>query len=637
LNDKLKMTQRNDNILQPALLPTGVLLTIILLAGLAIRFFLLPYRWINPDEGAHLLDAKLLLQGLIPIADFGSRQPLYVAVLVLFVKIGGAHLWVGRLMPVLASTASSFVLFFLGKKLFSPRAGLIAATVFSLLPLTVIWSTVVKTEPLTIFLSVVSMFFIIRSLPHRTLWNLFFSGMFAAFAFYVRQAALYLPVAAILFLLIRRTNWLRNIAVYTAGYLLVVMAVFLLYSSHLSWPEMLVSQLNPATLFVSRFLQLFGVTPEAYRIVDGSGFRILDQSVDYALNSWRQALGLSTVAVLPAIFLLIFPLKIKEREPQARLFLYLWAGVVLVMYGFQTANRGYYTQYFTEALPPLILLTAAVASEFWEAFLRQNRLLFFLSLPLFFTIFIVQHFLAGFLSAQSVQAAGAVFLTAVTYAFLLQRRPSFSEVVLWLFLPMLIVGGSSLLFKLMGAHALVSFLMSLICLTIYLLMINGKSPKPAKAPIFYLLLFGFYLSALFSGGIGPRYEAVWSPKTLRDCAAILREHGQTGDEVLSGAMIWTFESGLEPFLNVSHPTELLMRRLADFETQFAARPPQFIILDGYTQRKYAKYWDFIEERLDMSYEKLGVITDSKFPVEIYQFLPSLRPSPEFISLNEVRK
>ena len=606
----------------------------ILLAGLAVRLFLLPYRWINPDEGAHLLDARLLLQGLIPVADFGSRQPLYVAILALFVKIGGAHLWVGRLMPALASAATSLVLFFLGKKLFSLRAGLIAAAVFSLLPLTVIWSTVVKTEPLTIFFGVISMFFIIRSLPHRTLWNLFFSGIFAAFAFYVRQAALYLPATAVLFFMIRRTNWLRNIAVYIAGYLLVVMAVFLLYSSHLSWPEMLVSQINPATLLVSRFLQLFGVTPEAYRIVDGSGFRILDQSVDYALNSWRQALGFSAVAVLPAIFLLIFPLKIKEREPQTRLFLYLWAGVVLLMYGFQTANRGYYTQYFTEALPPLILLTAAIAVEFLDVFPHQKRLLIYFALPLYFAVFMAQHFLAGFMSGQS---AGAVVLAAVTFAVLLQRRPSFSEVALGLFLPMMIVGGSSLFFRLMGAHALVSFLMSLLCLAIYLLMINGKSPR-AIAPIFFLMLFGFYLSALFSGAcIGPRYEAVWSPKTLRDCTATLREHGQTGDEVLSGAMIWTFESGLEPFLNVSHPTELLMRRLADFETQFAAQPPQFIILDGYTQRKYAKYWDFIEERLDMNYEKLAVITASKFPVEIYQRVPSLRPSPEFISLNEVRK
>lgn len=539
-------------------------------------------------------------------------------------------------MPVLASTGTSLVLFFLGKKLFDARAGLIAAAIFSLLPLTIIWSTVVKTEPLTILFGCVSMLLLISTLSGQKWWYLLVSGIFAAFAFYVRQAALYLPVATVLFLLIRRDQWLRNIIVYVAGYLLVVMAVFLLYSGHMSWPEMLVSQLNPATLILSRLFQLFGIMPEAYRIVDESGFRILDQSVDYALHSWRQALGFSAVAVLPAFSLLIFPQKLKERTTQTRLFLLLWAGVVLLMYGFQTANRGYYTQYFTEALPPLILLTAAVAGEFLGNYSGHKTVIVFIALPLFFLVYILQRLPASWMSGQAPTMAVAIFFVCVSCWIAEKHRPTFMDVFKWLFLPMLIVGGFSLFFKLMGAHALVGFLMSLTSLIIYLFIINGKPSSWAITPIVYLLLLGFYLSALFSGGgIGPRYEAVWSPKTLKDCAETLYDHGQAGDQVLSGAMIWTFESGLEPFLNVSHPTELLMRRLADFETQFAAHPPQFIILDGYTQRKFAKYWEFIKERLAVEYEKLAVIEGSKYPVEIYQCIPGTHPLPNFMSSREV--
>ena len=57
-----------------------LLLLLILLAGLAVRLLLLQLRWINPDEGAHLLDARLWLAGQVPVADFGARQPFYILI-----------------------------------------------------------------------------------------------------------------------------------------------------------------------------------------------------------------------------------------------------------------------------------------------------------------------------------------------------------------------------------------------------------------------------------------------------------------------------------------------------------------------------------------------------------------------------
>jgi len=45
---------------------------LVLLIFLALGLALLPLRWINPDEGAHLMDAKLLMEGLMPAVDFDS-------------------------------------------------------------------------------------------------------------------------------------------------------------------------------------------------------------------------------------------------------------------------------------------------------------------------------------------------------------------------------------------------------------------------------------------------------------------------------------------------------------------------------------------------------------------------------------
>jgi hypothetical protein len=51
------------------------ILLVVFLASFALRLWLLDKRWVNPDEGAHLMDAVLVLDGKMPIQDFGSRQP----------------------------------------------------------------------------------------------------------------------------------------------------------------------------------------------------------------------------------------------------------------------------------------------------------------------------------------------------------------------------------------------------------------------------------------------------------------------------------------------------------------------------------------------------------------------------------
>ena len=105
-----------------------LLLGILFLCGFLLRLALFKVRWINPDEGAHLMDARLWLDGLIPIADFGSRQPFYVFMLLVFIKLFGVSLSAARLMPLLASMGSAFFLYLLGKKMWNRSVGMIAAS-----------------------------------------------------------------------------------------------------------------------------------------------------------------------------------------------------------------------------------------------------------------------------------------------------------------------------------------------------------------------------------------------------------------------------------------------------------------------------------------------------------------------------
>lgn len=111
----------------------------------------------------------------------------------------------------------------------------------------------------------------------------------------------------------------------------------------------------------------------------------------------------------------------------------------------------------------------------------------------------------------------------------------------------------------------------------------------------------------------------------------LQEDGETSYDILSGGTIWTFESGLQPYLNVPHPTEFFKHQYDDFELVFAKNPPHYIILDGYTERKFARYWTFIKEQMDFRYTKVKTFDGSKYPVEIYVLKPDPRGESGFLT------
>ena len=91
------------------------LLSLILLI---IGLIIIQFRWINADEGAHLTDAKLLLSGKIPLVDFQSRQPFYVLLLALFLKIFGMSFISGRLLILFACVGNSVLINLIAHKIF---------------------------------------------------------------------------------------------------------------------------------------------------------------------------------------------------------------------------------------------------------------------------------------------------------------------------------------------------------------------------------------------------------------------------------------------------------------------------------------------------------------------------------------
>ena len=144
-----------------------LLVALVGVLSLAIRLWMLDKHWINPDEGAHLMDAILALSGKIPMVDYDSRQPLYTYSLAGVLHIFGHGFETGRLLSCICSFLTGMVVFLLGKVLFDEKTAAVAAVIYFILPLEFMNSTMVKTEPLTVLLTCTSFLALSRS-PQQT-------------------------------------------------------------------------------------------------------------------------------------------------------------------------------------------------------------------------------------------------------------------------------------------------------------------------------------------------------------------------------------------------------------------------------------------------------------------------------------
>lgn len=611
---------------------SGWILLLLAMVALLLRLVLIQERWINPDEGAHLMDAQLLLEGQWPVADFGSRQPFYVFFIALFLKVFGISYTAGRLMPVFATLGSGIMLYLIGRRLFGAPSGLLAALMYWFLPLTWIWAVIVKTEPLTVFLCTISVYFFVefQMLSNQRTLRLFLAGVFAALAFYVRQPALYLPMALVITILFfDSAAWsvrIKRMLVFLSGYLTVCLVFWGLFLNQMSIGQIFFSQLNPLNLIWNRAAHLLGVLPEQYRVVDTAGFRILEQDLRYTLTAWRESVLLTLFILVAAAFFVHSSFgKIAQSSLRSVYTgLLSWCGFVLLLYLFQSAQRGFYTQYFTECLPPLLLLAAGafgrlfnpVPGRFFQ--MIATFALFYFLVALHKVFWTVSLPLGGYF----VLSGGLVGLLLLIF-----KNSNKKGLFFWLLAHTMLMG----IFTLFLEQVRLGFVFQLAFFMVMTCLITAKFQSKIwqKTTAFasnlasaMLIIITLLITALYSGKIlSPRYEAIWSPQTVRQVSEYLKIEGEAGDQVLSGAMIWTFEARLAPLFNVAHPTEFFKKKSQDFILRFREERPRFIIDDGYTQRKFARYWTDLTEEIAKNYRQVAIFEGSRYPVVVYEILP----------------
>lgn len=615
-----------------------IALALILLASLALRLVLLPHRWINPDEGAHLMDGRLLLDGLIPLVDFDSRQVLYVYILAGWLKLTGSHLETARLLFLGASVAVVLLVFAIARRLFGARPAVFATAVYAFFPLSVVWSGNVHMQPITLVFACLGFYCLAGILEDRPIRASVLAGLCFGLMFYVRESALAAVAAAVLFILVVTPTWsgrLRRVGALGAGFLAVSAIMIGSYSTVLSPSQLWEGPLNPVSLPVRMVIGdpvPAGPEPPVRPPELQGPTRSEQQTLRTAVTNIRSVTSM-------ALFLLVGlagslgSLAGRRRSDQegrgevsGYLLLWLWFGFIAAAYGVWVLKVGFYPQYFTEMVPPLAIAFGAVvpaSAERWAG--RQ--------LPAWIWV------LVGL-------ALAAVFLTA--------RLGGLSSLV-YLGAPGLLLAGAAALAA--GKRAEAAGALGAVAV----LVLAGESPPfPAARVVKVAVAFGafsvavwvagrsgrfrrwdFVLVALASGAavfsfqragrlLSVAYQCVWPPHLLGPVASLIRDQTRPGDEVMSGAVAWEFEAGRRPFRRISHPLKFLARsepwEEREVERGMATAPPAIVVLDGYTERTFGRVFEPLPDVLRQRYDLLGTWQGARHPVQLFR-LKARTPAP----------
>ena len=616
-----------------------LLLGVVFFLSLAVRIFLLSARWINPDEGAHLMDAMLVLEGKIPFVDFHSRQPVYVLVNALVLKLFGMTLTAGRLLPLLCSLLTGVVIFYTARRIFNQKAATLAAILFLLLPLEIMNSVVVKTEPLNTLIICISMYLLIRGFQDRfaVYWGL--SGVLAALAYYVRQSALVVPLTAILVFLPalfrRRAIGFREMLAFSAGYALVVVVVLFIYSRFFDWWELLEGGLNPIGFLLQAVLKSLGMAEQA------TGGSIVGRALDNLGGGTQLYVRYAKSAVLLHLFLLaglvlsiidtarkLFSRQGTQARPAGGVFvLSLWFFGLTLSYGYYLLDRGFYIDYAREFTPPLVILFAGwVVDIFGENSEHRGwgKLVCIAALPAVAGFILISAY-PGFPKALQLPAVGlctfAAYLTGE-----LSTRSAKLKLAAWLTVFLAMVFGMwnihlpALVFGLAAAALLAIAYASIGMAASRLTAINSESWK--RAICLSTLAGSLSFSIAYSVPvIDRRYDSIWSTESLKEVSELIASYSEADDQVMSGGVVWEFAAGRHPFLMISHPLIYRDRMPAEDKEVVGKAlrdsPPKVIVKDGYTEKTYFQHFSWIDDLLNQRYSVYRTIGTARFPVSVY--------------------
>lgn len=609
----------------------------LLSAVVACQVWLIWAHWIDTDEGAHLMDARLAMEGLTPVADFGSRQPLYVYTYLPALRLFGEHYASGRVMPLFWTLLLGVVLWAMARRLWGRLEAHATLLLFAFAPSIVINSSVVKTEPLAMLLTALGMLGLAVHLRSGRWRPLVLAGASFGIGYYVRESTLAGVLASgLVFLACAREGlgrFLRRCAALGIGYAAIVGAVLLAYASRFSWPQMLSNDsLFPLAEISGSLRHVLGWVAPSGGEQAVEAVRQSDQNWTSTFQHLTEALRLNlhfAAGTLVALGLWFADLRRRRsaRAGQDRGAFGLtvagaWLVSITLLYGYYVLHRGFFQSYVRELIPPAALLSAWALARLirdagWEHRAAMLAPLVLLACAAIAVLRLEGKGSAVFVALSAIAGTGwASFHPA--FASSPKRRRAYAAA--WLAL--VCAYAAAVAFR-----PALQIAFPVIALALVIALARRAARRPARGAearftALALLAGSTVLTAAYAGRLlSPAYASDWSPRTVAGAVAAITQASKPTDEVLSGGMVWALESGRRPFLNIAHPLAftagMLPERVRRVTERLAQSPPRIIVLDHYTEWGYGRHVPAFGPALRRAYRLVWEHRDAWRPVQVY--------------------
>ena len=615
----------------------AIFLSLILLA---IGLIIVQYRWINPDEGAHLTDAKLLLSGKVPIVDFQSRQPFYVLLLAIFLKIFGMSYISGRLLILAVCVGNSILINLITAKIFGRESARVAQLLYIFFPFTLMYLTIVKMPNVMLFWLMISILFYLIFYQSGKLTYLFFSGIFLGLAYYVRESSLAGLATLLLMSLLNRKRKVKDIAlemlVLISGFLAIVFLVMGIYLNFMTLIDFINSPLNPLYRLMTGFSKLIavpGLVGDAQKI---ETIRTAGQQFAISIRELRLVIRMNFYLIIGFVFFLVFLTKstfAKNRDQFSDAFLPWLIPIWLVMagsiYGYYFFARGFFPAYALELYPPMLIGFAVLWVKYLQRGSKKIIPVFvrnLLLVCLFWAAQLVLGMKSDFSTYFAIGAVCWVGFALLRYREVVSAKYRTQSILGVLALIIItIVSQLTIVTRIIQGRYLLALLLVLITMIFYWLKSKKliSSAHLTERYIVTTILVGALLGGLGESAkyLNLKYDGVWSPMVVKKVDNFIDNSADNGDTILSGAMIWAIHPKVMPYFNIAHPTAFLSELETDFvndlSNELKINPPKYIIFDGYTKKCFHFLRETLEQLVQNRYCLCKTFDDEKNHVQIF--------------------
>lgn len=331
---------------RPGLSPAVLALVALSAAGAAIRFATLGEQSFSLDETFTVHLTRISFGAMLhQLPRSESTPPLHYLLVWGWSRVFGTSEAGLRSLSALFGTLTIPMLFALGRRAFSPRAGLIAAALATVSPILVWYSQEARSYALLVLLASVSLYFFVRALEERSSRMLVYWSVSASLSLLTHYFALFVIIPQAAWLLLRSTPR-RPALLACGGPALVALAL----------APLAYAQRHPAGGWSVKW-----ITPSEQSLA-GRIARIPRE----LLLGYKVPAGKPLAILLGALFIYALWSAVRNRDARARLMSWTMISIALVGIAIPVAAAVaspqldlILTRFFLPSAVPLLLVLAA--------------------------------------------------------------------------------------------------------------------------------------------------------------------------------------------------------------------------------------------------------------------------------------